>query len=146
MKQTNSNNSNVDSVTKGFEALAQLLRLPALKESPLLEVARKCCLRKRRTQSAIGGLACVCFYTLLLDQEERSKLDRLTVDDLEFARTNCMIPDHPFNCTLEECLRYEHYTSNPLSKTNPLQLFTLNAWVPEIMRGLIECTKCLGAR
>ena len=99
----------------------------------------------RVTGGAIGGLACACFYTLLLSEDERTKLDRLTVDDLEFARTNCMIPDHPFNCTLEECLRYEHYTNNPLSKTNPLQLFTLNPWVPEIMRGLIECTKCLGA-
>ncbi|GMH61374.1 hypothetical protein TrLO_g8730 [Triparma laevis f. longispina] len=147
LKQTNSNNSNVDSVTKGFEIIAQVLRLPNIAASSplLLNLLRKSCLRKRRTQSAIGGLACVCFYTLLVPESERLRLERLTVDDLEFARTNCKIPDHPFNCSLEEVLRYEHYTNNPLSRTNPLQLFTLNPWVPEILRGLVECTRCLGA-
>ncbi|GMH74489.1 hypothetical protein TL16_g06480 [Triparma laevis f. inornata] len=130
-----------------FEIIAQVLRLPNIAASSplLLNLLRKSCLRKRRTQSAIGGLACVCFYTLLVPESERLRLERLTVDDLEFARTNCKIPDHPFNCSLEEVLRYEHYTNNPLSRTNPLQLFTLNPWVPEILRGLVECTRCLGA-
>ncbi|GMH98304.1 hypothetical protein TrVE_jg6148 [Triparma verrucosa] len=147
LKQTNSSNANVGSVTKGLEIIAQVLRLPEVASSSpaLLDLLRKSCLRKRRTQSAIGGLACVCFYTLLIPESERRTLERLTVDDLEFARTNCKIPDHPFNCSLEEVLRYEHYTNNPLSRTNPLQLFTLNPWVPEILRGLVECTRCLGA-
>jgi hypothetical protein len=113
--------------------------------SPILDLLRRTMLRRRDLQSEEGGLANVCFWALLMIGSGRGgELERLTVDHLQFARTQCVVVPHPFDCTLEQALRYERNASNPLSLANPLQLLSLNCWVPRVLSGLIEVVKCMG--
>jgi hypothetical protein len=62
----------------------------------------------------------------------------------QFARNECGAVSSPFDCTLEQVLRYEHLHANPLSTEDPLRLFTVNKWCPRILSALIDVTKCLG--
>jgi len=144
--QSSSTNPCPESVARGIEIILQMLTSPSIPtSSPILDLLRKTMLRRRQMQSEEGGLAVVCFWELLMIGAGRGReLERLTVDHFEFARTQCIVKPHPFDCTLEQVLRCEHHAANPLSMANPLQLFSLNLWVPRILSGLIEVVKCLG--
>jgi hypothetical protein len=51
----------------------------------------------------------------------------------------------PFNCSLEQVFRYEHFSGNPLSTDDPLRLFSINKWVPKILSALIDIARSLNA-
>ena len=138
--------TNVTLRRRGIEVILQMLTSPLIPiSSPVLDLLRKAMLRRREMQSEEGGLACVCFWALLMIGAGRGgELERLTVDHFAFARTQCIVKPHPFDCTLEQVLRYELHASNPLSMANPLQLLSLNLWVPRVLSGLIEVVKCMG--
>jgi hypothetical protein len=144
IKQTNGN-PNQAAIVKGYEVAAMILRGHSIpNDKVLLDVWRRISLRRRADQSAVGGLSNVIFHALLLGDVQRLALGEMTVDDLEFARTTCIAPQSPFDCSLEQVLRYEAIQANPLSTDDPLRLYSLNKWCPRLMVSLIDVTKVLG--
>jgi len=143
IKQTNGN-PDESSRERGYEIIAQSLRGEVVPSEDVLNVVRNYIIASRTEDSAVGGLCNVIFHSLLLTGDERKSLSVLSVDDLSFAKRECRVPKSCMNCSLEQVFRFESFSSNPLSKENPLTLLSLNSWTPTFLTLLIDICKSLG--